>query len=72
MFKDKMLYTMWTRQVYWHHDKMAGTKTHRTSQNTEYIKTQHTLRNNHFLCFSDFSVTLKIQVNVNFMKSMSK
>ena len=24
--------------------------------NTEYTKTQHTLRNNYFLCFSDFSV----------------
>jgi len=23
---------MWTRQVYGHHDKMARTKTHRTSQ----------------------------------------
>ena len=27
---------MWTSQVYGHHDKMARTKTHRTSQNTEY------------------------------------
>jgi len=25
---------MWTSQVYGHHDKMARTKTHRTSQNT--------------------------------------
>ena len=33
---------MWTSQVYGHHDKMARTKTHRTSQNTEYTKTQHT------------------------------
>jgi len=24
---------MWTSQVYGHHDKMARTKTHRTSQN---------------------------------------
>jgi len=39
---------MWTSQVYGHHDKMARTKTHRTSQNTEYTKTQHTLRNNYF------------------------
>jgi len=46
---------MWTSQVYGHHDKMARTKTHRTSQNTEYTKTQQTLRNNYFLCFSDFS-----------------
>jgi len=45
---------MWTRQVYGHHDKMARTKTHRTSQNTEYTKTQQTFRNNYFLCFSDF------------------
>ena len=36
MFKEKMLYTMWTSQVYGHHDKMARTKTHRTSPNTEY------------------------------------
>ena len=27
---------MWTSHVYGHHDKMARTKTHRTSQNTEY------------------------------------
>ena len=27
-------------------------KTHRASQNTEYTKTQQTLRNNYFLCFS--------------------
>ena len=32
MFKEKMLLTMWTSQVYGHHDKMARTKTHRTSQ----------------------------------------
>jgi len=37
---------MWTSQVYWHHDKMARTKTYRTSQNIEYTKTQPTLRNN--------------------------
>ena len=47
---------MWTSQVYGHHGKMARTKTHRASQNTEYTKTQQTLRNNYFLCFSDFSV----------------
>ena len=47
---------MWTSQVYGHHDKMARTKTHRTSQNTEYTKTQQTFRNNYFLCFSDFSI----------------
>ena len=26
MFKEKMLETMWTSQVYGHHDKMAHTK----------------------------------------------
>jgi len=31
----KNVVTMWTSQVYGHHDKMARTKTHRTSQNTE-------------------------------------
>jgi len=47
---------MWTSQVYGHHDKTARTKTHRIPQNTEYTKTQQTLRNNFFLCvFSDFS-----------------
>jgi len=45
---------MWTSQVYWHHDKMARTKTHRTSQNTEYTKTQQTLRNNYFCVFRIF------------------
>jgi len=45
---------MWTSQVYGHHDKMARTKTHITSQNTEYTKTQQTLGNNYFLCFSEF------------------
>jgi len=47
---------MWTSQVYEHHDQMARTKTHRTSQNTEYTKTHLTLGNNYFLCLSDFSV----------------
>jgi len=46
--------TMWTSQVYWHHGKMARTKTHRTSQNTEYSKTQQTLRNNYFCVFFGF------------------
>ena len=45
---------MWTSQVYGHHDKMARTKTHRTSQNTEYTKTQQTLRNNYFCAFRIF------------------
>jgi len=31
---------MWTSQVYGHHDKMARTKTHRLSQNTEYTNTR--------------------------------
>jgi len=43
---------MWTSQIYGHHDKMARTKTHRTSQNTDVTKTQQTLRNNYFLSFS--------------------
>jgi len=30
---------MWASQVYGHHDKMAHTKTQRTSQNTKYTKT---------------------------------
>jgi len=42
---------MWTSQVYGHHDKMARTKTHRTSQNMEYTKTQQT---SVFFGFSDF------------------
>ena len=42
---------MWTSQVYGHHDKMARAKAHRTSQNTEYTKTQQTLTNNYVLCF---------------------
>jgi len=45
---------MWTSQVYGHHDKMARTNTHRTSQNTEYTKTQQTLRNNYFFVFVGF------------------
>ena len=45
---------MWTSQVYGHREKMARTKTHRPSQNTEYTKPQQTFRNNYFLCFSDF------------------
>jgi len=42
---------MWTSQVYGHHDKMARAKAHRTSQNTEYTKTQQTLKNNYFCVF---------------------
>jgi len=45
---------MLTSQVYRHHDKMARTKTHITSQNTEYTKTQQTLRNNYFCHFRIF------------------
>jgi len=33
---------------------MARTKTHRTSQNTEYTKTQQTLRNNYIFVFFGF------------------
>ena len=46
---------MWTSQVDGHHDNMVRTKTHRTEQNTEYTKTQQTLKNNYFLCFPDLS-----------------
>ena len=42
---------MWTSQVYGHCDKMARTKTHRTSQNKKYTKTQQTVRNNYFCVF---------------------
>jgi len=47
---------MWTSRVYGHHNKMARTKTHRTSQTRSIQR-----RNIHkeitiFLCFSDFSV----------------
>jgi len=46
---------MWTSQVYGYHDKMARTKTHRTSQTRSIQR-----RNIHkeitiVLCFSDFS-----------------
>jgi len=41
---------MWTSQVYGPHDKIAR-KTHRTSQNTKYTKTQQTLRNKYFFVF---------------------
>jgi len=55
---------MWTSQVYGHHDKMARTKTYRTSQNTEYTKTQPTLRNNYFLCFSELSGFFYFQFSI--------
>jgi len=61
---------MWTSQVYGHRDKMARTKTHRTSQNTEYTKMQQTLKNNYFLCFLDFSVFLFSIFN--YLKDFSK
>ena len=51
---------MWTSQVYGHHDKTARTKTHRIPQNTEYTKTQQTLRNNFFfflVFYFQFSIT---------------
>jgi len=55
---------MWTTQVYGHHDKMARTKTRRTSQNTEYTKTQQTLRNNYFCVFLDFSGFFYFQFSI--------
>jgi len=42
---------MWTSQDYGHHDKMARTKTNKTSQNTEYTKTHRTLRKKLFFVF---------------------
>jgi len=67
---------MWTSQVYGHHDKMARTKTHRTTQNTEYTKTQQTLRNNYIFVylkviftvlamFHIFHIFIKIMPNNN-------
>jgi len=38
----KNVVKVWTSQVYGHHDKIARTNAHRTSQNTEYTKTQQT------------------------------
>ena len=60
---------MWTSQVYGHHDKMARTKTHRTSQNTEYTKTQQTLRITIFCVFLDFSVFSVNSINVELISS---
>jgi len=56
---------MWASRVYVHHDKMARTKTHRTSQNTEYTKTQRTLRNNYFCVFQEqeHCIQCKLQVH---------
>jgi len=42
---------MWTSQVYGHHDKMARTKTHRTSQNTEYSSKSTGSGNMFMWCF---------------------
>ena len=41
------------KSSFWHHNKMARAKTHRTSQNTEYTKTQQILKNDYYLCFSE-------------------
>ena len=60
---------MWTSQVYGHHDKMARTKTHRTLQNTEYTKTQQTLRKNFFFEFLCFCFIYSI---LNYLKDFSK
>jgi len=43
-----------TSQVYGHHDKMVRTKTHKSSQNMKYTKTQQTLRDNFFCVFRFF------------------
>jgi len=50
---------------------MVRTKTHRTSQNTEYTKTQQPLRNNYCLCFSDFSGGGVFSI-FNYLKDFSK
>jgi len=52
MFKEKMLQAMWTSQVYGHHDKMARTKTQRSSQNTKYTKT--------FMCKHSLNTSLPL------------
>ena len=62
---------MYTSQVFGHHDKMARTKTHITSQNTEYTKTQQTLRNNFFCVYlNDFSKKWWITALVWSMKNI--
>jgi len=43
---------MWTSQVYGHRDKMARTKTQRTSQNTKYTKT--------FICKHSLNTSLPL------------
>jgi len=63
---------MWTSQVYGHHGKMARTKTHRASQNTQYTKTQQTLRNNYSLCFSDFSDVFFSIFNFQLLKGLRR
>jgi len=62
---------MWTSQVYGHHDKMARTRTHRTSQNMEYTKTQQTLRINYFLCFFGFFCCFLFSV-FNYLKDLNQ
>jgi len=44
---------MWTSQVYGHHDKMARTKTHRTSQ-TRSIQRRNIHKNTIFVFFGFF------------------
>ena len=43
MFKEKMLQTIWTSQVYGHHDKLARTK------HTEHHKTRSVQRRNRII-----------------------
>jgi len=45
---------MWTSQVYGHHDKMARTKTHRTSQNTGVYKDATDIRDITIFCVFRF------------------
>jgi len=48
---------MWTSQVYGHHDKMARTKTHRTSQ-TRSIQRRNIHKEITIFLFFGFSVFL--------------
>jgi len=62
---------MWTSQVYGHCDKMARTKTHRTSQNKTYTKTQQTVRNNYFCVFRIVQVFF-LFLMFNYLNDFSK
>jgi len=59
---------MWTSQVYGNRDKMARTKTHRTSQNTEYYKDATDIKKYIFVFFG-FFVGFFI-INVQLLKGL--